>query len=74
VSERIKISDVLIIILGIFILIVLIELYFTLNELISTWISYKYSPIYRALLNATILVVSLYYMNKLKNTRQKNKT
>ncbi len=70
-SERIRASDVLIIVLGIFILIVLAELYFTLNELISAWVSYKYSPIYRTLLNAAILVISLYYMNKLIKTRDK---
>ncbi len=70
-SERIRASDMLIIVLGIFLLIVLIELYFTLNELISAWVSYKYSPIYQTLLNAAILVISLYYMNKLIKTRDK---
>ncbi len=39
-------------------------LYFAFNELINIWISYKYAPIYRILLNLGILILAAYVLNK----------
>lgn len=40
-------------------------LYMALNEAISVWIGYKYASIYRALLNAAVLVLSVYVLTLL---------
>ena len=49
----------------IFLIISIFGLYMALNEVISVWIGYKYAPIYRALLNIAVLVLSIYVLTLL---------
>jgi len=40
-------------------------LYISLNAVIDTWLGYKYSPIYKALLNLAVLVLAIYVLKML---------
>ena len=43
--------------------------YASINDLISTWINYKYAPAYRALLNLSIIILSIYVLRLLISKR-----
>lgn len=68
-KSKFKLEDVIrkifIAISLILLVISVIGLYTALNEVISVWIGYKYASIYRALLNAAILVMSVYILTLL---------
>ncbi|HID43939.1 MAG TPA: hypothetical protein EYP30_09270 [Archaeoglobaceae archaeon] len=44
-------------------------LYSSLNELIRIWIDYKYAPVYRALLNLSVVILAIYIINLLVRKR-----
>jgi len=59
------VKKVLIVVVLLLLITSIFGLYLALNDTISHWVGYKYAPVYRVLLNAAILVLSLYVLTLL---------
>lgn len=47
-----------------FALISVFELYYAVNNMISTWFNYRYQPIFNALFSLSVLAVSIYLIRE----------
>ena len=52
----------------ILIAIAILGLYISLNQLIDVWVSYKYAPLYRILLNSAVLLIAAYFLISLRKS------
>ncbi len=68
-KEKIDLNLVLSVVLSIFLLIILVELYFSLNSLIAEWVNYRYMPAYSTLLNVALLAIIVYFLNWLRKSQ-----
>ncbi len=59
------VRQVLVVVTLIVLIVSIAGLYISLNAVIDTWLGYKYSPIYKALLNLAVLVLAIYVLKML---------
>ncbi len=71
--EEKVIRKILIIIALVMLIISISGLYMALNAVIDIWLGYKYSPIYKALLNLAVLILSIYVLKLLLSHEHKSK-
>jgi hypothetical protein len=66
-GQKMTMEDIvrkLLIVVTLFMLLVsLWGLYTSLNSMIQIWVGYKYAPVYRVLLNLSVLVIAIYVLN-----------
>ncbi|RLI87055.1 MAG: hypothetical protein DRP01_02775 [Archaeoglobales archaeon] len=60
-----NVKKVLIVIAVVMLIVSVVGLYIALNSVIDSFVGYKYSPIYKALLNLSTLILSIYILKVL---------